>query len=144
MGESCFDDDETYASEFKRYSPSHKKGNRPEPILRGEKYKNNRDDNRRVVVHSTRGRKGKQNDNDFADTMCPFPSMKDIRDEVEGTCKDASSAFHQVLHAFVISPDDIDRMSDKIRDAKVELSENYHKQLKERKRGNNGVKELRL
>ncbi|KAL3778595.1 hypothetical protein HJC23_007470 [Cyclotella cryptica] len=144
-------DDETYSSDMKKHSPGHKKGNRPEPILRGgEKYtsRGGKDvgDNRRVTIHSHRGRKGRSDDKDFADSMCPFPSITDIKEEVHGTYKDATSAFHQVLHAFVISPDDIDRMSDKIRDAKDELTENYQRQLKERKKvgkGNVG-RELKL
>ena len=142
-------DDDTYASEGqRRFSPGHKKGNRPEPILKsgkgGGKGGDEKDD-RRVTIHSHRGRKSRGDDKDFADTMCPFPAFSDVKEEVRGTCKDATSAFHQVLHAFVISPDDIDRMSDKIRDAKVELAETYHKQVKERKRASTGVaRELRL
>lgn len=151
IGESTFAsyDDETYASEGpKKYSPGHKKGNRPEPILRSSSRgggKGDDKDDRRVTIHSARGRKGRGDDEDFANTMCPFPSVTDIKEEVRGTCKDASSALYQVLHAFVISPDDIDRMSDKIRDAKVELTETYHRQVKERKRASTGgARELRL
>ncbi|KAL3774166.1 hypothetical protein ACHAWO_009234 [Cyclotella atomus] len=150
VGDSTFAsyDDETCASEGpKKFSPGHKKGNRPEPILRSSARsgKGEEKDDRRVIIHSHRGRKGKGDDEEFANTMCPFPSLTDIKEEVRGTCKDASSAFHQVLHAFVISPDDIDRMSDKIRDAKVELAENYHQQMKERKRASTGsARELSL
>lgn len=151
VGESTYAsyDDETCASEGpKKYSPGHKKGNRPEPILRSSARnggKGDEKDDRRVIIHSHRGRKGKGDDEEFANTMCPFPSLTDIKEEVRGTCKDASSAFHQVLHAFVISPDDIDRMSDKIRDAKVELAENYHQQMQERKRASTGgARELSL
>ncbi|KAL7485292.1 hypothetical protein ACHAW6_010899 [Cyclotella cf. meneghiniana] len=148
VGESVLSyDDDTYASDVKKHSPSHKKGNRPQPILRGgEKYssRSTKDaENRRVTIHSHRGRKGRSDDKDFASSMCPFPSMMDIKEEVRGTCKDASSAFHQVLHAFVISPDDIDRMSDKIRDAREELAENYQRQLKERKKVGSSGKESR-
>ena len=142
-------DDDTYASEgYRRFSPGHKKGNRPEPILKSGKgggRGGDEKDDRRVTIHSHRGRKSRGDDKDFADTMCPFPSFSDVKEEIRGTCKDASSAFHQVLHAFVISPDDVDRMSDKIRDAKVELAETYHKQVKERKRASDGgARELRL
>jgi hypothetical protein len=148
LGESTYasyDEDDTYASE-KKYSPGHKKGNRPEPILKTSTRSKDEKGDRRVIIHSHRGRKSRRDDNEFADAMCPFPSLTDIKEEVRGTCKDAKSAFHQVLHAFVIGPDDIDRMSDKIRDAKLELAENYHRQVKERKRGDTagGKREMRL
>jgi hypothetical protein len=120
VGDTCFSDNDTFRSGFKKHTSSDKRGNRPE---RGKKY--NRGDKCQLIDHSHRGRKGREND-DFADAMCTFPSMSYIREEVEGTYKDASSAFHQVLHAFVISPDNIDRMSDKIRDAKVKLARQYY------------------
>eukprot|EP00956_Cyclotella_meneghiniana_P028715 scaffold67753_cov66-Cyclotella_meneghiniana.AAC.8 len=149
VGESTYasyDDETTYAGESeKKYSPSHKKGHiRPEPILRSggssSRLVADKDgDHRRVIVHSHRGRKSRGDDKDFTSTMCPFPSLTEVKEEVRGTWKDTSSAFHQVLHAFVISPDDIDRLSDKIRDAQVELTESYHRQLKERQRSDNVV-----
>merc|ERR1711957_1132195 len=54
-----------------------------------------------------------------------------IREEVAGTYKDFMSALHQVGNAFVIGPDDIDRVADKIRDAKIEMGENYDRQVQE-------------
>ncbi len=106
---------------------------------------------RRVTIHAHRGRgedkdyrshkksssyprssRLSDSDYDAGGAFCPFPSMKEINEEVMGTYKDATSAFHQVLHAFVISPDDIDRVADKIRDAKAELKENYDEQVRER------------
>ena len=52
-------------------------------------------------------------------SRCPNP----IPDELRGTIEDVSLAFNQILHAFFISPDDIDKMSDKIRDACYDLRE---------------------
>eukprot|EP01082_Thalassiosira_pseudonana_P014012 g12008.t1 g12008 contig6:1033481-1035399(-) len=135
---ASYDDDGTSVGDTMqgRYKPSHKNGNKPEPILRsssnaGAKDKST-DGARRVTIHSHRGKGGNGEDTDFTEMACPFPSLTDIQEEVTGTYKDAKAAFDQVLHAFVISPDDIDRMADKIRDAKVELAENYQKQVKER------------
>lgn len=72
---------------------------------------------RRVTVHAPRGRQSPSVD----DVPCPL--LPKIVEEVTGTYLDAKSACEQVLHAFFISPDDIDRVADKIRDAKLELCE---------------------
>lgn len=146
-----------------KYKPSHKNGSMPQPILRSSSSsrhynrssgvkpsavnrQSSGNSDRRVTIHAHRGRgedkdyrnhkrssRHSDSDLDGGGGFCPFPSMKEINDEVMGTYKDASSAFHQVLHAFVISPDDIDRMADKIRDAKVELKETYDEQVRERR-----------
>ena len=51
---------------------------------------------------------------------CPTPlSLAAIQEEFAGTCKDFTSALHQVGNAFVVGPDDIDRVADVVRDAKV-------------------------
>eukprot|EP00985_Skeletonema_marinoi_P001696 scaffold686_cov245-Skeletonema_marinoi.AAC.7 len=72
-----------------------------------------------------RRRRDRSNSNDDAlsadgiNSRCPNP----LPDELRGTIEDVSLAFNQVLHAFFISPDDIDKMSDKIRDACYDLRE---------------------
>ena len=63
-------------------------------------------------------------DSDTIDSRCPLL----VSDELRGTIQDASQAISQVLHAFFISPDDVDKTSDKIRDAGYdfrELQETY-------------------
>lgn len=143
------------------YSPRHKQpGNMPEPILKSSIGKNSKrgaaaiekrrrrwgegadssaaDAAKRVTIHSHRGR-GEDNDTDFAlfDTgTCPSLSM--IRDELQGTYQDLTHTWRQVTSAFVISTDDIDRLADKIRDAKIELGENYARQVEERSGGSGG------
>jgi hypothetical protein len=62
---------------------------------------------------------------DVISSRCPFP----IADELRGTIQDVSLACSQILHAFFISPDDVDKMSDKIRDACYDLRE-YHAECK--------------
>ncbi|KAL3807225.1 hypothetical protein ACHAXA_001553 [Cyclostephanos tholiformis] len=49
--------------------------------------------------------------------------LDEILEELSGTYLDAKSAFKQVLYAFVVSPDDIDQISDTLSDAKIELME---------------------
>jgi hypothetical protein len=119
-------DDDTYDDRGK-YSPSHKTGDMPEPILKGSGPMSKRDKNkgnRRVTIHSHRG-KGESGGED----SCPFPGLDDAFEELSGTYKDFKDTLHQVGSAFLISPDDIDKMSDKIRDARHELRENYEKQF---------------
>ena len=53
------------------------------------------------------------------------PLLQVFLEEVSGTYKDAKLALDQVLHAFCISPDNLDIISDKLSDAKVELLEMY-------------------
>ena len=53
---------------------------------------------------------------------CPL----EILEELSGTYMDAKLAFEQVLYAFVISPDDIDQISDALSNAKNELIEMCH------------------
>ena len=130
-----------------RHSPGHKKGNMPEPILksglnRGEKRVGQDSDNskRRVTIHSHRGRGEDEEDFSlFEGAMCPsLLSLGAIKEEVNGTYNDFFQALHQVSNAFVINPDDIDRLADKIRDAKIELGENYARQVNERRVGVGG------
>ena len=120
------DDDEKSS----RFSPKHNKGINPAPILRSGKDRRNssfgKPDTRRVTIHSHRG-KGEGTEEDlnslFDNAACPaIPSLSMINDEITGTYKDFKKAINQVSNAFTISPDDIDRMSDKIRDAKVSKS----------------------
>lgn len=125
-----------------RHSPGHKKGNIPEPILksgfnRGEKRSGQESDKRRVTIHSHRGRGEDEEDFSlFEGAMCPnLLSLGAIKEEVNGTYNDFTQALHQVTNAFVINPDDIDRLADKIRDAKIELGENYTRQVNERRGG---------
>jgi len=143
-GTSYASNNETYENHPK-YSPKHKKGRKPEPILKSGN--NNKagaggGSGRRVTIHSHRGRGEETEDFSlFEGATCPLPSFTEIQEEVSGTYKDFTCALHQVSNAFVISPDDIDRLADKIRDAKIELGENYHKQMTERlnaKGNNNG------
>lgn len=71
-----------------------------------------------------RDRSYSKDDTSSADVIssgCPFS----IPDELKGTFEDVSLACSQVLYAFFISPDDVDKMSDKIRDAAYDLRE-YH------------------
>jgi len=141
-------DDESYVtndheSQGGKFSPGHKKGTKPEPILKsglnksGSKVKRSNSDSRRVTIHSHRG-KGEKNDEDFSlfEGACPnmptVPSLQGITEEAIGTYHDFTHALHQVSTSFVLSPDDIDKMADKIRDAKIELGENYQKQVKHR------------
>ena len=56
---------------------------------------------------------------DVMNSRCPFP----MADELRGTVEDASLAISQIINAFFISPDDIDKMSDKIRDACYDLKD---------------------
>mmetsp|Transcript_41833 Transcript_41833/g.76454 ORF Transcript_41833/g.76454 Transcript_41833/m.76454 type:complete len:961 (+) Transcript_41833:75-2957(+) len=126
-----------------KHSPGHKKGTKPMPILKSgsrNALKRSESDGKRVTIHSHRGRGDESDDFSlFEGASCPaIPSFTAIQEEVTGTYTDFKSALHQVSNAFVISPDDIDRLADKIRDAKIELGENYHKQVKERQLGNPG------
>lgn len=54
---------------------------------------------------------------DAISSRCPIP----LSEELKGTLEDMSLAFNQIRTAFFISPDDVDKMSDKIRDAKADL-----------------------
>ena len=126
-----YDDDQTYETNDDargKYSPSHKTGDMPEPILKGStpQGKSRKKSNRRVTIHSHRG-KGEN-----GDEGCPFPALDEAFEELSGTYKDFKNTLNQVGTAFIISPDDIDKMSDKIRDASVELVENYDKQQAEK------------
>jgi len=62
-------------------------------------------------------------DDDDVALACPLP---EIIEEITGSYEDVKSSFNQVLHAFFISEDDVDRMADKVRDARLELAEMYH------------------
>jgi hypothetical protein len=62
---------------------------------------------------------------DAVRSTCPFP----ISTELEGTLEDMFMAFSQIKNAFYISPDDIDKMSDKVRDAWHDLRE-FHDDYK--------------
>ena len=146
---SAYDDESSFATDVGggggtdnqgKYSPGHKKGTVPQPILKSglknKGVKRSDSDARRVTIHSHRGR-GEENEDFsiFENATCPIPSLSSISEEVSGTIKDLKETMHQVSNAFTISPDDIDRMADKIRDAKIELGENYEKQVKERQGG---------
>ncbi len=128
------DDDE---NDPPRHSPGHKKGNIPEPILKSglKRVGQESDSKRRVTIHSHRGRGEDEEDFSlFEGAMCPnLLSLGAIKEEVNGTYNDFTQALHQVKNAFVINPDDIDRLADKIRDAKIELGENYRRQANERR-----------
>lgn len=78
--------------------------------------------NKRVTIHAPRGRR---DDDSIDEVGCPF---SEVLEEVQGTMQDAKKTCQQVIYAFVISEDAIDRMSDKLRDAKLELVELYHEQ----------------
>lgn len=56
---------------------------------------------------------------DVMNSRCPFP----LANELRGTVEDASLALSQIFNAFFISPDDVDKMSDKIRDACYDLKD---------------------
>lgn len=78
--------------------------------------------NKRVTIHAPRGRR---DDDSMDEVGCPF---SEVLEEVQGTMQDAKKSCQQVIYAFVISEDAIDRMSDMLRDAKLELVELYHEQ----------------
>lgn len=120
-------DDQTYSTYDDRgkYKPSHKSGDKPEPILKsGDTSKNKKKGSRRVTIHSHRGKGEADGDG------CPMPAFDDAFEELTGTYKDFKATLNQVGSAFILSPDDIDKMSDKIRDAKHELWENYEAKQK--------------
>mmetsp|Transcript_13146 Transcript_13146/g.20291 ORF Transcript_13146/g.20291 Transcript_13146/m.20291 type:complete len:558 (-) Transcript_13146:151-1824(-) len=137
-----YDDDETYGTydeDRGKYSPSHKTVDKPEPILKGSTTSAKTDkkkSNRRVTIHSHRGR------GENVDEGCPFPGLDDAFEELAGTYKDFKTTMNQVGSAFLLSPDDIDKLSDKIRDAQVEMVENYEKQQvgKKQQKVKRGVK----
>lgn len=64
--------------------------------------------------------------------MGECPSLGLVQEEITGTSKDLTRSWHQVTSVLVITTDDIDRLSDKIRDAKVELEEYYARQVLDR------------
>jgi hypothetical protein len=152
MGSATYADDttigeSTWASDYSdqdhpssgRHIPRHKqmKGNMPEPILkstsRGKKVGGKNDDARQVTIHSHRGR-----GEDYEESCEIFgeagacPSISVIREELNGTYQDLTHTWKQVTSAFQISTDDIDRLADKIRDAKLELGEHYTRQVMDR------------
>lgn len=156
MGSATYADDttigeSTWASDYSdqdhpssggRHIPRHKqmKGNMPEPILkstsRGKKGKGGvagkNDDARHVTIHSHRGR-----GEDYEESCEIFeagacPSISVIREELNGTYQDLTHTWKQVTSAFQISTDDIDRLADKLRDAKLELGEHYTRQVMDR------------
>jgi len=135
-----YDDDQTYETYEDRgkYSPSHKTGDMPEPILKGRSpgKKDNEKKAKRVTIHSHRG-KGESDTEGFA-----FPGFDDAYEELSGTYKDFKDTLNQVCSAVFLRPDDIDKMSDKIRDAHTELIENYEKQSAGRQQ--NGKKGAKL
>jgi hypothetical protein len=126
-----------------RFSPRHKQGNMPEPILksgigkmghgRSRIESDGATSGRRVTIHSHRGR-GEHHDDEFSlfesGMMCP--SLRVVQEEMNGTYQDLTRTWNQVTGAFIITPDDIDRLSDKLRDAKIELGEQYVRQVLER------------
>lgn len=78
---------------------------------------------RRVTIHAPRPR---DRHTEIDDAECPcFPA---VVEELAGTFNDVKESFSQVLYAFYISEDQVDRIGDKLRDAKVELIELYHDQ----------------
>lgn len=70
-------------------------------------------------------------DDDETVVVCPL--IPTILEETAGWFEDTKSAINQVWYAFFISGDDIDRMADKLRDAKLELVERYIEQASERR-----------
>ena len=116
-------DDQTYGTyeddSRGKYSPGHKTKDRPEPILKGSSKKDKKKSNRRVTVISHRG-KGGETGGDI------LPGIDEAFEELSGTYKDFKDTLNQVGSAFILSPDDIDKMSDKIRDAQMELAETYY------------------
>jgi hypothetical protein len=88
---------------------------------------------RRVTIHSHRGR-GEHHDEESSlfesGMMCP--SLRVVQEEMNGTYQDLTRTWNQVTGAFIITADDIDRLSDKLRDAKIELGEQYARQVLER------------
>ncbi|KAL9181921.1 hypothetical protein ACHAXT_012264 [Thalassiosira profunda] len=92
-----------------------------------------KDTGRKATARAPRGRTGKgaTDHAEFADAACPL--IPEVLEEMKGWRDDATSALSQVMCAFVIAPDDIDRVSDKLRDAKVELAEMHREQASARR-----------
>ena len=59
--------------------------------------------------------------------VCPA-FLTDFSEEIWGTLSDTKMSFHQVFHAFVLGPDDIDRVADQIQNSGLELMYTYEKQ----------------
>jgi hypothetical protein len=57
----------------------------------------------------------------FADYIFCQASFRDIMEEFKGTWEDATSAVDQVVHAFVISDEDIDRITEQIELAEKDI-----------------------
>ncbi|EED90307.1 predicted protein [Thalassiosira pseudonana CCMP1335] len=75
-----------------------------------------------VSLYSLRNLKPKKKESSFADyILCPS-TLDELFEEVKGTLEDAKNAVDQVLHAFAITPDDIDGMADVMETARDELS----------------------
>ena len=60
------------------------------------------------------------------DAECPL--LQVFLEEVTGTYKDVKLALDQILHAFCISPDNVDQISDELSFARLELLDLCHKQ----------------
>lgn len=147
------DDDDTMSYVFEllddnsrkhaKHKPNHKSVMKPHPILKKSSAHSRRSsltsqhEERQVTVRVRRDPRGRKyvDEESVLDVACPcIPSFKAIKDEIEDTCNDTLASINQVMYAFFISEDDIDRMADKIRDAKLEVKEKYHEQVKERSR----------
>lgn len=57
----------------------------------------------------------------FTDYLLCQASFSDLLQEVKGTWEDASSAVDQIVHAFVVSDEDIDRVSEQIEIAEKDI-----------------------
>ena len=67
----------------------------------------------------------------FTDYIFCQASFHDIMEEVKGTWADATSAVDQVVHAFVISDDDLQCISDEIRKAEKDIDANVIQPIRE-------------
>ena len=76
---------------------------------------------RRAPAHKPQRHRRKNSEDDFHFANDGVECLLQILDELSGTYMDVKSAFSQVLCAFVISPDDIDGISDTLNYAKIEL-----------------------
>jgi len=90
---------------------------------------------RHVDVRSTRSRLseisvGETTADESRDAFAPeVGCLPRLVEEVSGTYADAASALGQVLHAFFVSEEDVDRVADRVRDAGTELREMYRDYL---------------
>ena len=82
------------------------------------------------TLYSLRNYKPKKEPS-FTDYLFCQASLNDIMEEVKGTWADATSAVDQVVHAFVISDDDLQCISDEMRKAEKDVDAHVIQPIRE-------------